>query len=135
MNTYSDVLESEATDSLDACQTKFVHRNTIQAVRDAVPGDAELNELADFFRIFGDSTRIKILCALTVSEMCVCDLSELLEVSQSAMSHQLKTLRQAGLVKHRRAGKTVFYSLKDDHVKKIFDMGVEHLGESDDLGS
>jgi ArsR family transcriptional regulator len=95
----------------------------------SIPKEEELYELADFFKMFGDTTRIKILHTLSVSEMCVCDLSELLNVSQSAVSHQLKTLRQMNLVKYRKEGKTAFYSLKDDHVKQIIDLGIEHIKE------
>ena len=111
------------------CRTFLIHENTVEKVHNNIPNDELLIDLADFFKIFGDSTRIRILSALFVTEMCVCDLSEVLKVSQSAMSHQLKTLRQAGLVKFRKEGKSAFYSLKDNHVKQILDIGIVHLTE------
>jgi DNA-binding transcriptional ArsR family regulator len=113
----------------EVCKTHFIHKETVQAVEKAMPEDEVLYELSDFFKIVGDTTRIKILQALFVSEMCVCDLSNLLHISQSAVSHQLKTLRQARIVKFRKAGKVVFYSLKDEHVKRIIDLGLIHTTE------
>ena len=88
-----------------------------------------LNELADFYKVFGDATRIKILCVLLRSEMCVCDLAEMLGMTQSAISHQLRILKGARLVKYRRDGKTVYYSLADDHVREIIECGMEHINE------
>ena len=85
--------------------------------------------LADFFKIFADTTRIKILYVLSKHEMCVCDISQLLKTSQSAISHQLRTLKQMKLVKNRREGKTIFYSLSDDHIKSIISQGLEHINE------
>ena len=111
------------------CKVFFIHEDTIKKVRKEIPGEELLFDLADFFKIFGDTTRIRILSALFITEMCVCDLSEILGVSQSAMSHQLKILRQAGLVKFRKEGKSVFYSLKDEHVKQIIDTGISHITE------
>lgn len=111
------------------CKIFFVHKDTVKRVKEEIPGEELLVMLADFFKIFGDTTRIRILSALFITEMCVCDLSEILGVSQSAMSHQLKILRQAGLVKFRKEGKSAFYSLKDDHVKQILDTGISHLTE------
>lgn len=111
------------------CKTHFVHADIVNKVIKSMPKEEELYELADFFKMFGDTTRIKILHTLFVSEMCVCDLAELLNISQSAVSHQLKTLRQSNLVKYRKDGKTVFYSLKDEHVKQIIDLGINHLKE------
>jgi ArsR family transcriptional regulator, lead/cadmium/zinc/bismuth-responsive transcriptional repressor len=111
------------------CKTHFVHRDTVNKVEKSIPEEEKLYELADFFKMFGDASRLKILLTLSISEMCVCDLSELLNISQSAVSHQLKTLRQANLVKFRKEGKTVFYSLKDQHVKQIIDIGIEHIDE------
>ncbi len=111
------------------CRTFFIHEDTVRKVRDEIPEEELLFDLADFFKIFGDTTRIRILSALFVTEMCVCDLSEVLNVSQSAMSHQLKILRRAGLVKFRKEGKSAFYSLKDDHVKQILDTGIAHITE------
>ena len=111
------------------CKTFLIHEDSVEKVREEIPNEELLLDLADFFKIFGDTTRIQILSALFVTEMCVCDLSEVLGVSQSAMSHQLKTLRQTGLVKYRKEGKSVFYSLKDNHVKQILDTGIAHLIE------
>ncbi len=111
------------------CRTFLIHDDTVEKVRKDIPQEELLIDLADFFKIFGDTTRIRILSALFVTEMCVCDLSEVLGVSQSAMSHQLKTLRQAGLVKYRKEGKSAVYSLKDNHVKQIIDTGISHITE------
>ena len=96
---------------------------------DGMPEEEELYDLAELFKIFGDSTRIKILYALFEAELCVCDISQLVGVSQTAISHQLRILKNAKLVKFRREGKTVFYSLADDHVRRIIDQGMEHILE------
>jgi ArsR family transcriptional regulator len=85
--------------------------------------------LAELFKIFGDSTRIKIICALFEAEMCVCDIAALLKMTQSAVSHQLRVLKTSRLVKHRREGKVIYYSLDDEHVKNIFNQGLEHITE------
>ena len=111
------------------CKTMFVHEETVKAVMESMPREEQLYELADFFKIVGDTTRIKILHALLVAEMCVCDLSNLLNVSQSAVSHQLRTLRQADLVTFRKQGKVVFYSLKDEHIRQIINLGLQHAME------
>jgi ArsR family transcriptional regulator len=94
-----------------------------------MPSEDTLYDLSELFRIFGDSTRIRILYVLFESEMCVCDIAALLGMTQSAISHQLRALKNARLVKARREGKTVFYSLADDHVKTIVDQGIEHVRE------
>ena len=94
-----------------------------------MPPEEKLYDLADLFKVFGDSTRIKIICALFESEMCVCDIAYLLNMSQSAISHQLRVLKQARLVKRRREGKVVFYSLDDKHIERIFDQGLMHIDE------
>ena len=104
----------------------------VEKVRRGLPEDMQIYDLADFFKIFGDSTRLKILWALDVSEMCVWELSEALGMSMSAVSHQLKSLREANLIKPRRDGKSVFYSLCDEHVKIILEMASEHLAEGKD---
>lgn len=98
-------------------------------VRDSIPEEEILYDLADLFKIFGDTTRIKILYALRESELCVCDIAQVLNMTQSAISHQLKILKQSKLVKYRRDGKTIFYSLADSHVLTIIDQGMEHLAE------
>lgn len=121
---------AQPTDSRQVgCGHFTVHQETIESVLEAMPEDEILNEAAEFFRMFCDPTRMKILHALFVAELCVCDISALLNVSQSAVSHQLNSLRQTNLVKYRREGKTVFYSLKDEHVKQIVDMGISHVSE------
>lgn len=105
------------------------HQNEIATVRNALPSETDLGDLASLFRIFGDRTRIRILFSLFESELCVCALCELLDIEQSAVSHQLKILKDAGLVANRREGKTVFYRLADDHVRTIIGQGFEHLTE------
>lgn len=94
-----------------------------------IPNDETLYDLADFYKIFGDSTRIKILCVLRSKEMCVQELADAVGMTQSAVSHQLRTLKQTDLVKNRREGKTVYYSLADGHISGIIDMGLEHINE------
>ena len=105
------------------------HTHILKKVRDGLPGDTLLSDLADLFKVFGDSTRIKILYVLFETEMCVCDIATLLGMSLSAISHQLRRLKQSGLVKYRREGKSVFYSLADDHIRTIIDQGYEHICE------
>jgi len=100
-----------------------------ELVKDNMPNDELLYDVAELFKIFGDSTRIKIICALSQSEMCVCELSDILNMTQSAISHQLRILRQSRLVKVRRSGKSSFYSLDDDHIMNIFNLGLEHIKE------
>lgn len=114
---------------IDKCDGKCVHQDIIETVNDNIPDDTLLYDLADFFKIFGDCTRIKVLYALFESEMCVCDIAQLLNMNQSAISHQLRILKQNRLVKYRREGKTVFYSLCDSHIKTIFNQGLEHILE------
>ncbi len=111
------------------CDAEEVHTDALTSVHAAMPPDEELNRLAELYKIFADTTRIKILYALFQSELCVCDLAELLGVTVSAVSHQLRVLKGACLVKYRRDGKTVFYSLADDHVRTIIDQGNEHIHE------
>lgn len=111
----------------DKCSITIIHQDVVDKVADNMPGQSVITELTDFFKILGDPTRIKILYSLLASEMCVCDLSAVLNISQSAISHQLKSLRKAELVKFRREGKTVFYSLDDDDVKNILKMGKKHF--------
>ncbi len=111
------------------CDCDVIHAEIVDKAKAKMPKEDDLYDLADFFKIFGDSTRVKIIWALDEQEMCVCDLAVLLNMTKSAISHQLKTLRQADLVKYRREGKVVYYSLKDDHVKDIFEKGMEHIKE------
>ncbi len=111
------------------CERTCIHQDVVEAVRERMPPDARLDDVAELFKVFGDTTRIKIVSALFESEMCVCDIACLLQMSQSAISHQLRVLKQAGLVKYVRQGKTVYYSLNDDHIKRIFDQGYSHVTE------
>lgn len=113
----------------DICEYMHVHEEIVDAVSKNMPDEEELFDLAEFYKVFGDSTRIKILYVLFEAEMCVCDIAQLLNMTVSAISHQLRVLRNARLVKQRRDGKTVFYSLVDDHVRTIISMGVEHIEE------
>ncbi len=106
-----------------------MHDDVVQAVRDKMPQEDELYDLAEIFKVFGDSTRIKILYVLFEAEMCVCDIAQLLNMTQSAISHQLRILKQSRLVKSRRDGKAVFYSLADSHVRSIINQGIEHIEE------
>ena len=119
-----------AYNALEICQTKGIHEDVIHSVQKKLPDPGALSEVADLFKLFGDSTRIAILWALSESEMCVCDLCALLKMKQPAVSHQLKNLKQARIVKARRDGKVVYYSLDDDHIRKMLDFGMEHTQES-----
>lgn len=100
-----------------------------KAITDVMPPDEEMQDLADFFKVFGDSTRLKILYVLKCSEMCVLDIAHLLNMTQSAISHQLRILKQMDLVKNRRDGKTIFYSLADSHIVTILSQGLDHIEE------
>lgn len=113
----------------ETCATTIIHQDLILRAEDNMPPEETLYDLAELFKIFGDSTRVRILYALFASEMCVCDLAALLNMTQSAISHQLRILKQARLVKFRKVGKVVYYSLSDDHVKTIFDQGLAHVTE------
>ena len=114
---------------VERCDYIHAHEDIIRKVTQEMPEDEFLYDLAELFKIFGDSTRIKILYVLFESEMCVCDIAQLLGMTQSAISHQLRALKQSKLVKYRREGKTVFYSLADGHVRTILDQGMEHVAE------
>lgn len=103
--------------------------DAIERVREKLPDDEVLYDLAELFKVFGDSTRIKILYALFEAELCVCDISKLLGLTQSAVSHQLRVLKNSRLVKFRREGKTVFYALADGHVRRIIAQGMDHIKE------
>lgn len=116
-------------DPVPHCDYIHAHTELIERVQQALPPEEALCDLAELFRIFGDSTRIKILYTLMEGEMCVCDIAQLLGASQSAISHQLRVLKAADLVKYRREGKTVFYALADDHVKTMLHNGMEHIYE------
>lgn len=115
--------------TVPCCQEALVHSEAVDHVREQLPPDEQLYDLAELFKIFGDSTRVKILYALLEAELCVCDIAKLMEVTQSAVSHQLRVLKNSKLVKFRREGKTVYYSLADDHVIHILAQGMEHILE------
>ena len=115
--------------SVECCDFIHAHEDIVEKVRQVMPGEDTLYDLTELFRIFGDSTRVRILYVLFESEMCVCDIAALLGMTQSAISHQLRAWKSARLVKSRREGKTVFYSLADDHVKAIINQGLEHVSE------
>lgn len=117
-------------DTLDTCITKGIHGEVIRAVGRNMPEPVALYELADLFKLFGDSTRLGILWALSESEMCVCDLCALLRMKQPAVSHQLRNLKQSRVVKARRDGKIVYYSLDDEHIRRLLNLGMEHTQES-----
>lgn len=115
--------------NVECCEFIHAHDKIVEKVQKEMPSEDTLYDLTELFRIFGDSTRIRILYVLFEAEMCVCDIAALLGMTQSAISHQLKALKNARLVKSRREGKTVFYALADDHVKTIIDQGLEHILE------
>lgn len=114
---------------VEGCQSDEVHEDLLKLVRDTLPEETRLYELAELFKVFGDSTRMRILFVLFEAEVCVCDLSRALNMTPSAISHQLKLLRQSRLIKSRREGKSIFYSLADGHVRTIIAQGMEHIEE------
>ncbi|WP_026891733.1 ArsR/SmtB family transcription factor [Lacrimispora aerotolerans] len=124
-----DLKKSRAETDFDQCDFICVHESVVSQVLNVMPKEQELLDLAEFYKVFGDATRIKILYVLSQSEMCVCDLANLLQMGQSAISHQLRVLKQMRLVKFRREGKTVFYSLADGHIETILAQGMEHISE------
>jgi len=111
------------------CAVSSVHQEMVDQIRQKMPAEEKLYDLAELFKVFGDSTRIKIIWALFEEEMCVCDIASLLNMTQSAISHQLRVLKQARLVKPRREGKNIFYSLDDEHIEAIFYQGMKHISE------
>jgi ArsR family transcriptional regulator len=116
-------------DTAPTCEYIHAHEDTVKAVNERMPDEEILCDIAELYKVFGDTTRIKILYALFESEMCVCDIANIINMTQSAVSHQLRVLKSNRLVKYRREGKTVFYSLADDHVKSILGQGLEHIEE------
>ena len=117
------------SDSTPKFSVVHTHDDIVSKVNEVLPDEELLYDLAELYKIFGDSTRIKILYVLFESEMCVCDIATLLNMSMSAISHQLRVLKQAQLIKFRRDGRTVFYSLADDHVRTILEQGMDHICE------
>ena len=118
-----------AINDVEHCDVHIVYKELVDRIGNEMPSDDELYDLAELFKVFGDSTRIKILFALFESEMCVCDIAETLNMTQSAISHQLKILKQSKLVGNRREGKSIIYYLADDHVRTIIDQGINHISE------
>ncbi|MBO4911769.1 MAG: winged helix-turn-helix transcriptional regulator [Butyrivibrio sp.] len=118
-----------AINDVEHCEVHDVHRDLVNRIGKEMPSDDQLYDLAELFKVFGDSTRIKILFALFESEMCVCDIAETLNMTQSAISHQLKILKQSKLVGNRREGKSIIYYLADNHVRTIIDQGINHINE------
>ena len=118
-----------ALNDVEHCEVHNVHRELVDRIGKEKPSEDELYDLAELFKVFGDSTRIKILFALFESEMCVCDIAETLNMTQSAISHQLKILKQSKLVGNRREGKSIIYYLADDHVRTIIAQGMSHINE------
>ncbi|MEG0641553.1 MAG: metalloregulator ArsR/SmtB family transcription factor [Clostridium sp.] len=116
-------------DQIEICKDCTIHSEVVNTVKSQLESEESLRSLSLFFKAFGDDTRIKIINALLLSEMCVCDLASLLKGTQSAVSHQLKTLKQLRLVKYRRNGKIVYYSLDDSHIKDVFERALEHVQE------
>ena len=114
---------------MEFCESNCVHADKVALVAGKMPPEDEMADMAELFKVFGDSTRIKILYILSETELCVCDIAQLLGLTQPAVSYQLKVLKQAKLVKNRREGKTIYYSLADEHVETIIGMAKEHLEE------
>ena len=136
MNNYSydkmrkgDAGLKKEVEAAEQCECIHVHNELKERILREIPEDEKLEDLAAFFKVFGDTTRVRILYALLCSEMCVCDLAQILQMTQSAISHQLRYLKQMALVKNRREGKTVFYSLSDGHISTILSQGMEHIEE------
>ena len=113
----------------ECCDEIEIHSELVSEISMEMPDEESLYDLAELFKVFGDTTRIKILYTLLKSEMCVCDIAEILGMTQSAISHQLKILKNAKLVKNRREGKQIIYALDDAHVESIIKMGIEHIME------
>lgn len=116
-------------DNIDVCNCNVIHGDIVYEVKNSLPKEETLYNLSELFKVLGDLTRVKILYALLNAEMCVCDIAALFNMTQSAISHQLRILKQSRLVKYRKEGKIVYYSLDDEHVKQIFDQGLVHINE------
>ena len=133
MNKYSyvhikDVIDIDKLND-EKCEVTLIHENNVKKAINELPDDELIADLSDMFKIFGDQTRVKILMALESGELCVCDIAAVMNMSQSAISHQLRVLKQSNIVKTRREGKVVYYSISDDHVKEIFDIAMVHVQE------
>jgi len=114
---------------IETCAVKGLHQDIIDRVRERMPDQVALYDLADLFKLFGDTTRVSILWALSESEMCVCDLCALLQMKQPAVSHQLRNLKQSRIVKARREGKVIYYSLDDNHIRQLLNLAMDHMIE------
>lgn len=133
MNKYSyvhikDVIDIDKFND-EKCEVTLIHEDNVKKAINELPDDELIADLSDMFKIFGDQTRVKILMALESEELCVCDIAAVMDMSQSAISHQLRVLKQSNIVKTRREGKVVYYSISDDHVKEIFDIAMVHVQE------
>lgn len=133
MNKYSyvhikDVIDIDKFND-EKCEVTLIHEDNVKKAINELPDDELIADLSDMFKIFGDQTRMKILMALESGELCVCDIAAVMNMSQSAISHQLRVLKQSNIVKTRREGKVVYYSISDDHVKEIFDIAMVHVQE------
>lgn len=133
MNKYSyvhikDVIDIDKFND-EKCEITLIHEDNVKKTINELPDDELIADLSDMFKIFGDQTRVKILMALESGELCVCDIAAVMNMSQSAISHQLRVLKQSNIVKTRRQGKVVYYSISDDHVKEIFDIAIVHVQE------
>ena len=133
MNKYSyvhikDVIDIDKFND-EECEVTLIHEDNVKKAVNELPDDELIADLSDMFKIFGDQTRMKILMALERGELCVCDIAAVMNMSQSAISHQLRVLKQSNIVKTRREGKVVYYSISDDHVKEIFDIAIVHVQE------
>ena len=111
------------------CSENHVHENIVSIVKEKMPDDDLIYDLAELFKVFGDSTRMKIICALLQEELCVCDIANVLAMSKSSISHRLSTLRRCGIVKCRKEGKEVYYTLDDEHVKEVYEVALSHVKE------
>ena len=133
MNKYSYVHIKDVRDidkiNDEKCEVTLIHEDNVKKTINELPDDELIADLSDMFKIFGDQTRVKILMALESGELCVCDIAAVMNMSQSAISHQLRVLKQSNIVKTRREGKVVYYSISDDHVKEIFDIAIVHVQE------
>lgn len=133
MNKYSyvhikDVIDIDKFND-EKCEVTLIHEDNVKKAINELPDDELIADLSDMFKIFGDQTRVKILMALESGELCVCDIAAVMNMSQSAISHQLRVLKQSNIVKTRREGKVVYYAISDDHVKEIFDIAMVHVQE------
>ncbi|MDU7165260.1 metalloregulator ArsR/SmtB family transcription factor [Finegoldia magna] len=133
MNKYSyvHIKDVRSIDKIndEKCEVTLIHEDNVKKAINELPDDELIADLSDMFKIFGDQTRVKILMALESGELCVCDIAAVMDMSQSAISHQLRVLKQSNIVKTRRQGKVVYYSISDDHVKEIFDIAIVHVQE------